>query len=153
MPDIELTGDGRISASADTRPVKIGTIVLCTDGWMQIDSGGNWQTFFGRKNEAGPTSGEKDDSYNPLDLTGGGGGGAIFDNFISAVRNGDRSELTCDIETGHMSTVLPLIANISYKMGRELKLDGKQESFINDKEANKLLTRDYRKDYTVPNKV
>ncbi len=153
LPDIELTGDGRISASADTRPVKIGTIVLGTDGWMQIDSGGNWQTFFGRKNEAGPTSGEKDDSYNPLDLTGGGGGGAIFDNFISAVRNGDRSELTCDIETGHMSTVLPLIANISYKMGRELKLDGKQESFINDKEANKLLTRDYRKDYTVPNKV
>ena len=94
-----------------------------------------------RKNEAGPTSGEKDDSYNPLDLTGGGGGGAIFDNFISAVRNGDRSELTCDIETGHMSTVLPLIANISYKMGRELKLDVKQESFINDKEANKLLTK------------
>ena len=87
-----------------------------------------------------------------MDLSGGGGG-AIFENFISAVRNGDRSELTCDIETGHMSTVLPLIANVAYKMGRELKLDGKQETFINDKEANKLLTRYYRKDYMVPKKV
>jgi hypothetical protein len=38
-------------------------------------------------------------------------------------------------------------------MGRELKLDGKEESFISDKEANKMLTRDYRKDYTVPKNV
>jgi len=152
LPDINLTGDGKISASTDAVPVKIGTIVLGTEGWMQIDSGGNWQTFFGRKNDAGPTSGEKDDSYNPMDLTGGGGS-AIFDNFIAAVRSGNRSDLTCDVETGHMSTVLPLIANVSYRLGRELRLDGKEESFTKDKEANKMLTRDYRKDYTVPDKV
>jgi hypothetical protein len=152
LPDINLTGDGTISATTKARPVKIGTIVLGTEGWMQIDSGGNWQTFFGRKNEAGPTSGEQDDSYDPSDLTGGGGS-AIFDNFISAIRNNNRSELTCDVETGHMSTVLPLIANVAHKVGRELKLDGKEESFIKDKEANKLLTRDYRKGYTVPDKV
>jgi len=152
LPDITMTGDGKISATTNARPIKIGTIVLGTEGWMQIDSGGNWQTFFGRKNEAGPTSGEKDDSYNPMDLTGGGGG-AIFDNFISAIRNDNRSELTCDIETGHMSTVLPLIANVAYRVGRELKLDVKEESFIKDKEANKMLTRDYRKGFTVPDKV
>ena len=152
LPDINLTGDGKISATTDAVPVKIGTIVLGTEGWMQIDSGGNWQTFFGRKNDAGPTSGEKDDSYNPMDLTGGGGS-AIFDNFIAAVRSGNRSDLTCDVETGHMSTVLPLIADVSYRLGRELRLDGKEESFTKDKEANKMLTRDYRKDYTVPDKV
>ena len=152
MPDIKLTGDGRISATTNTRPVKIGVIVLGTEGWIQIDSGGNWQTFFGRKNEAGPTSGEKDDSYDPSDLTGGGGS-AIFDNFISAVRNNDRSELKCDIETGHMSTVLPLIANVAHRVGRELRLDGQEESFIKDKEANKLLTRPERKPYAVPRVV
>ena len=152
LPDINLTGDGKISASTDAVPVKIGTIVLGTEGWMQIDSGGNWQTFFGRKNDAGPTSGEKDDSYNPMDLTGGGGS-AIFDNFIAAVRSGNRSDLTCDVETGHMSTVLPLIANVSYRLGRELRLDGKEESFTKDKEANKMLTREYRGEYVVPNKV
>jgi len=152
LPDINISGDGRISANSDVRPIKIGTIVLGTDGWMQIDSGGNWQTFYGRKNEAGPTSGEKDDSYNPMDLSGGGSG-AIFDNFISAIRSGNRSELTCDIETGHMSTVLPLIANVAFRMKRELRLDGNEESFIKDKEANKMLTCDYRKDFTVPEKV
>ena len=152
LPDINISGDGRISANSDVRPIKIGTIVLGTDGWMQIDSGGNWQTFYGRKNEAGPTSGEKDDSYNPMDLSGGGSG-AIFDNFISAIRSGNRSELTCDIETGHMSTVLPLIANVAFRMKKELRLDGNEESFIKDKEANKMLTCDYRKDFTVPEKV
>lgn len=152
MPDINITGNGKISATSNASPIKIGTIVLGTEGWMQIDSGGNWQTFYGRKNEAGPTSGDKDDSYNPLDLTGGGGS-AIFDNFISAVRNNDRSELTCDIETGHMSTVLPLIANVAYRVGRELRLDGQEESFVKDKEANELLTRDYRKGFKVPDKI
>jgi len=152
LPDINLTGDGNISATTKAKPIKIGTIILGTEGWMQIDGGGNWQTFYGRKNEAGPTSGEKDDSYNPLDLTGGGGE-AIFDNFISAIRNGNRSELTSDIESGHMSTVLPLIANVAIRVGRELKLDAKEESFIKDKEANKLLTRDYRKGFMVPDKI
>ena len=132
--------------------MKIGTIVLGTEGWMQIDSGGNWQTFFGRRNEAGPTSGDTDDSYDPSDLTGGSGGG-IFENFISAIKSGKRSDLACDIEAGHMSTVLPLIANVSYRLGRELSLDGKQESFVNDAEANKMLTRDYRKGFVVPESV
>ncbi|MUH34639.1 gfo/Idh/MocA family oxidoreductase [Zobellia amurskyensis] len=153
LPDINVTGGGKISASSKAVPIKIGVIVLGTDGWMQIDAGGNWQTFYGRNNEAGPTSGEKDDSYDPLDLTGGGGGEAIFANFISAVRNNDQSELTCDIETGHKSSVLPLIANVAYRLGRELRLDGKEESFIKDKEANKMLTREYRKGYVVPDTV
>ncbi|MEN8193026.1 MAG: Gfo/Idh/MocA family oxidoreductase [Bacteroidota bacterium] len=152
LPDINVTGDGTISSTTKSRPVKIGTIVLGTEGWMQIDSGGNWQTFFGRKNEAGPTSGEADDSYDPLDLTGGSGGG-IFENFITAIKSGKRSDLACDIETGHKSTVLPLIANVSYLVGRELRLDGKNESFIDDEEANKLLTRDYRDGFEVPENV
>jgi len=152
LPDINITANGKISAHSNAEPVKIGTVVLGTEGWMQIDSGGNWQTFFGRKNEPGPTSGEKDESYNPLDLTGGGGGG-IFENFIAAVRAHDHKILTSDVESGHMSTVLPLIANISYRMGRELRLDGQEETFIKDKEANKMLTRDYRDDYFVPKNV
>jgi predicted dehydrogenase len=152
LPDINITSDGRISSESKAVPIKIGTIFLGTEGWMQIDAGGNWQTFFGRKNDPGPTSGEKDDSYDPTNLIGTGGGGH-FDNFIKAVQSGKRSDLTCDIETGHLSSVLPLIANISYRLGRELKLNSNEETFIDDKEANKMLTRDYRKEFIVPNKV
>ena len=102
--------------------------------------------------EPGPTSGEQDDSYDPSDLLGSGGGGH-FGNFIAAIQSGQRSDLTCDIETGHMSTVLPIIANVAYRLGRELKLDSKQETFIDDAEANKMLTRENRKGFAVPDKV
>ncbi len=152
LPDINITGDGRISSESKATPIKIGTIFLGTEGWMQIDAGGNWQTFFGRKNEPGPTSGEKDESYDPTNLMGSGGGGH-FNNFIQAIRSGKRSDLNCDIETGYLSTALPLIANISYRLGRELKINSNEETFIHDKEANKMLTREYRKGYIVPDKV
>jgi len=152
LPEINISGDGTISSTTNAKPVKIGTIFLGTEGWLQIDPGGNWQTFFGRKNEAGPTSGDRDETYDPMDLTGTGGGG-ITENFIAAIKSGDRSELSCDIETGHLSTALPLIANISYRLGRELRMDSNQEKFIDDNEANKMLTREYRKGYVVPKKV
>jgi len=152
LPDIQITSNGQISSSTKAKPVKIGNVFLGTEGWLQIDSGGNWQTFFGRKNGPGPTSGDADDSYDPMNLVGTGGGGH-FNNFIAAVRSGKRSDLTCDIETGHLSSALPLIANISYRLARELKIDGKKEKFIDDKKANEMLKRNYRKPYIIPDKV
>ena len=41
----------------------------------------------------------------------------------------------------------------SLRVGRKLEFDAKTESFVNDKEANALLTRNYRKPFTVPDKV
>jgi len=37
-----------------------------------------------------------------------------------------------------------------YRVGRKLKLDPKAETFIGDKEADALLTRDYRKGFELP---
>jgi predicted dehydrogenase len=39
------------------------------------------------------------------------------------------------------------------RVGRKLEFDAKTESFVNDKEANALLTRNYRKPFIVPDKV
>lgn len=49
---------------------------------MQLDDDG-WKTFFGRKNEPGPSMIVK--GSNPLELAGSGDGGH-FGNFINAVR-------------------------------------------------------------------
>jgi predicted dehydrogenase len=43
--------------------------------------------------------------------------------------------------------------NTSYRVGRRLMIDPATETFVNDLEANRLLTRDYRKPYVVPEKV
>lgn len=42
------------------------------------------------------------------------------------------------------------LAETEYRLGRELKMNPETERFIDDKEANELLTRNYRKPYVVP---
>ena len=40
-----------------------------------------------------------------------------------------------------------------YRLGRTLRLDPKTEKFIGDAEADRLLRREYRKPYVVPDEV
>ena len=61
--------------------------------------------------------------------------------------------LNCDIAEGFYSSSLPHLANISYRLGRELKFMGDYEKFANDPEADTLLTRVYRKPYVIPEEV
>ncbi|MCB9502028.1 MAG: Gfo/Idh/MocA family oxidoreductase [Deferribacteres bacterium] len=153
LPDIQISSTGNISSSTKAKPVKIGNIFLGSEGWMQVDSGGNWQTFFGRNNEPGPTSGDTDEeAYDPMNLLGAGDGGH-FDNFIAALRSGKQTDLTCDVEVGFMSSALPVMANVAYLVKRELQIDGKKEQFVDDEEANALLKGTYRDPYLVPEKV
>ena len=41
----------------------------------------------------------------------------------------------------------------TYQLGRTLNLDPKTETFIGDKQANRMLTREYRAPFTVPAKI
>ena len=133
--------------------VKIGNVFYGSEGRLEIDADGNWKTFMGPKGEPGPDSKsikeEKADATNTV----GTGMAGHFGNFVEAVKAGNPEKANCDIEIGYRSSVLPLIANISYRVKRELKFDGKKEQFIGDAEANKLLHRQDRKGYAVPKSV
>ena len=74
-------------------------------------------------------------------------------SFIDAIRSGKNGALNCDIEEGFLSSALPLMANISYRLGRQLKFNGAKEQFENDPEADAMLTREYRKPYIISNQV
>jgi predicted dehydrogenase len=131
--------------------VKIGNIFLGSKGWMSLDTRGEWRTFFGRKNEPGPSSTDDESAQGSMNLAPGGGG--HFENFIYALRSGKREDLTSDIQAGHLSSSLPHLANISYRLKRELIFDGSRERFVGDKEADRMLSRNYRKPYAVPKTV
>ena len=74
-----------------------------------------------------------------------------YQNFIDAIRANDPKILTCDILEGHLSAALVHMANASYLVGHSLEFDGKTEQFKgNEKKANELLTREYRKGFEVP---
>jgi predicted dehydrogenase len=135
----------------DEAGVKIGNFFYGTKGWMQIDRNG-WKVFFGRNGEPGPKMDIKGESQDPNDLRGTGDE-AHFVNFINAVRSRDQKILTSDIDEGHKSTALCHLANISGRVRRELRIDDRNEKFLDDKEANALLRREYRKPFVVPEKV
>ncbi|MBU0639275.1 MAG: Gfo/Idh/MocA family oxidoreductase [Planctomycetes bacterium] len=136
----------------DEDGIRIGNLFFGSEGWMHLDVNTKWRTYFGRKNEPGPSSETVEEDTDPMNLAGAGGGNH-FENFINALRANRRDLLTCEIEEGHISTVLPHLANISYRLGRKLTFDGDKERFVGDREANALLTRKYRKPYVVPSHV
>jgi predicted dehydrogenase len=127
--------------------VLIGNLFFGTEGWLRLD-GDAWQSYLGRKNEPGPGSKtvKPDDFPDPLAETVEGG---HYANFIRAVSAGKPELLTCPIEVGALSSALPPLANIAYRLDRKLTFDGAKEQFVGDAPADRMLTRDYRKPYVV----
>src|SRR5206468_2311123 len=74
-------------------------------------------------------------------------------NVADAVRNRDPKLLHAEIEETYLSTALCHLGNISYRVGRDLRFDPARMQFAGDAEANKLLTREYRKPFVVPDRV
>lgn len=135
----------------DEDGIRIGNLFYGTEGWMHLD-GDKWKTYLGRKNEPGEYYDGTGDVADPMNLAGAGGSGH-FINFIDAVKAGDWTKLTGDIQEGHLSTSLCHLANISNRVGRELTFNGRAERFVDDDEANSYLTRDYRYPFEVPERI
>jgi predicted dehydrogenase len=72
----------------------------------------------------------------------------LWADFLAAIQSGRRS--VCDIEVGHRSTNMSLLAMLSLKLGRSIQWDGQRERIVGDDDANKLLRRPYREPWTYP---
>jgi predicted dehydrogenase len=127
-------GEGGRRKSSNT----VGNLFYGSKGYVAIDGYNKYWSYMGREQEPGPERSE---------------GGNNWANFIAAVRERRQDMLNADIEEGHLSCVLVHIANISYRLGRSLEFDPASETFLRDDEANKMLAREYRKPFVVPEKV
>jgi len=63
-------------------------------------------------------------------------------NFLDCMAS--RARPNCDIEEGHRSTVMSLLAKISHTLGKRLEWDAEAEQVTNHPEANDLLHYEYR---------
>ena len=116
----------------------IGNQFYGSKGYLVIDNYNKYYSFLGKDQKPGPTATQKDEHWA---------------NFISAVRSRKREELNAEIEEGALSCNLMHLANISYRVGRTLHWDAKTMTIVDDPEANKLLTREYRAPFVVAKKV
>ncbi len=149
---LEFETRGRFSNAESSLGIRVGNMFFGTEGYLELD-GGTWKAF--RQRETTPFAGSKVAEKTVADPTFrlAAGGGAHYINFLDAIRDGKDDKLHCDIKEGYYSSALPLIANISYRLGRQLQFAGDKEKFVNDAEADKMLTRVYRAPYVVPNNV
>jgi len=150
---LEFETRGRFTNGESGLDIKIGNMFYGTEGYMEIN-GSSWQAFRQRENIPFARS-EKETSETPKDPTfrAAPGGTEHYANFIDAIRSGSDYDLHCDINDGFYSAALPALANISYRLKRELTFVGSYEKFANDPEADMMLTRNYRKPYFVPDEV
>lgn len=119
----------------------VGNIFYGTDGYLVVRGYNSFETYLGKKQQAGP----KGRSGDPLR--------AHFANFIEAVRTRDTSIQNGPVETAHTSSALAHLGNISYRVGRRIEFDPATETIIGDAEASRLLTREYRAPFVVPDVV
>lgn len=118
--------------------------IFGSQGLMIVGRHGcGWQVF-GRPKDRQPVVIQEGNGSFPDD--------EHFTNFVQSVRS--RKRPNADIEEGHRSTFMCQLANISYRLGgRKLRLNAETESLVDDAEANKLLKREYRSPWVVPETV
>jgi len=119
----------------------VGNIFYGEKGYMVIKGYDTYEIYFGEKREKGPSK------TTPDELT------LHFKNWIDAILKRDMSIQNGPVETGHFSSALAHLGNISYRLGRQLTFDPVAERFIGDEDANNMLTRQYRSPYLLPEKI
>ena len=101
--------------------------------------GGGWQAFTGGGKIVKQKYGRHPDPQHQQ-------------NFVESVKS--RKRPNADIEIVHRSAAMVHLANIAHRVGNQkLQFDQEKERFINHKEANKLVKRDYRKGYQISETV
>lgn len=126
--------DNTYMVSADNT---VGNLFFGSKGYLTKNVN-EWQAFMGKERAPG----EK-----------GSGLGNHYQDFINAIRSNDQKLAKGDIREGFYSCALIHLGNISYRLGRSLEFDPEKMKFVNDPQADALLTRQYREPYVLPENV
>lgn len=129
----EETNNTYMTSSANT----VGNTFYGSKGIMKKDVN-KWETYMGKDRVPGES---------------GSGIGNHYQNFIDCIRANEKSLNNAPIEEGFYSCALIHLANISYRLGRSLDFDPVSMKFPGDEQANAMLTKEYRKNFEVPEKV
>ncbi len=117
-----------------------GVIFYGSEGYIAFPGYDGYKIFLGKERKLVKENKNGDDKNH-------------FQNFIDCVRSRDASKLNAPAIQGHHSSALSHYALTGARVNRVLEIDETTELIKNDEEANKYLTRDYRKGFEVPKEV
>ena len=131
-PGKTITWEHRLWSSHGLEGRSAAAAFYGEQGTLVVDRGG-WKVFDMKESLSSGTSDQA---------------GTHHRNFIDCIKS--REKPTSDIEIGHVTSALAHLGNIAYRLGRELTFDPRQMTFGNDGEANQFLSREYRKQWELP---
>ena len=97
--------------------------------------------------DADGTTGKRAPAMEAREVKGGNLDEQHVRNFLDCVKS--RQKPNADVEEGHLSAVMCHLGNLSTRLGRSLTWDAEHERVVGDNEANALLTKAYRKPWTL----
>jgi predicted dehydrogenase len=122
-----------------------GNAFYGTEGYMIFSRRGYYQVYLGPKEKKGPTVSKE------IRGNKGRGYSEHMANFLSCVRT--RNQTNCPPELAHHSCSLVHLGEIAYRTQSVLNFDPDTEKFVNNDQANQLLTKEYRKPFAIPETI
>jgi predicted dehydrogenase len=117
-----------------------GVLFYGSEGYMSFPDYSSYKVFTGKERK----------------LTKEGDGGSDvnhYRNFLECIRTRDASKINAPALQGHYSSALSHYALAAARVNRVLEIDSATEMVKGDEDANKYLTREYRKGFEVPQQV
>jgi predicted dehydrogenase len=138
-----ISWEGRSCNGKSAEGNSVGVLFYGEKGSLLIESGNAYKIFDLKSNLIKEV--KNDIQANALDKTGPGMelDALHIRNFFDAIKRG--ASLNSDILSGHQSTLLVQLGNISQRTGRALNIDPSNGRILNDNEAMKLWSREYEK--------
>jgi predicted dehydrogenase len=141
-----ISWEGRSCNGKSIEANSVGIIFYAEQGSMVIESGNSYKIYDLKNNLVKEVKNNFTvDARNLSDPSQNLDALHIL-NFFDGIRLGTR--LNSDIVSGHQSTLLVQLGNISQRVGRSLQIDPQNGHILHDKAAMKFWSREYQTGWT-----
>ncbi len=139
---VAMTWEGRSCNGKNVEGNTVGAMFYGETGSLMID--GNGYTIYDLNSKVlKEIKNEKTIDARNLVNPAADLDGLHIQNFFAAIKNGEK--LNSDIDSGHKSTLLVQLGNISQRVGRTLNIDQATGHILSDKDAMQFWHRSYEK--------
>jgi predicted dehydrogenase len=114
-----------------------GAAVYGTEGYVVIGNRG-WRAYDGAGKALEVGTASDNDQHDPAHKA----------NFLDCIKTGQRANF--DIAEGHISSALCHMGNTAWRTGHKVRFDPQTHRYVDDAEANALVSREYRSPYVLP---
>lgn len=145
--NMSMSWEGRSCNGKNNEGSSVGVMFYGENGSLLIPSGNSYTLFDLKGNVVKEVKDTKEidprNATNPAEHLDG----IHIRNMFDAINNG--TKLNADIDSGHKSTLLVQLGNISQRVGNSLNVDPKNGHIIGDTKAQELWGRSYEKGWEI----